>query len=214
MILPEEEIVNVFTCKIFRLLDLLGHFPMSLRGEGATPTRLEKYPRLLFGYLQRYADPAMAFKEWESKVLRTVTQDEQNYKKNTFFPLAKETLNWLEEHPDFFQGKEKKLLIQHLRGSLYARIFAYLYPRREICLAVAHHQQNMDKEITVQKFAEIVDAAPELIRLKEIFSEEWPVIVADARENYLNAAAYYKKIIEGSLEKQKEEYLNDSTGQF
>lgn len=66
----DEELVSAFTYKIFRLLDLLGHFPMSLRGGEATPSRLEKYPRLLFGYLQRYPDPVMAFKEWESKMLR------------------------------------------------------------------------------------------------------------------------------------------------
>jgi len=203
----DEELVSAFTYKIFRLLDLLGHFPMSLRGEEATPSRLEKYPRLLFSYLQRYPDPVMAFKEWESKVLRDTPQDEHNQKKNEIFPLIEETLHWLEERKELFQGKEKKLLIQHLRGSLYARIFAYLYPRRQICLVLAQHQPGFEPEraaqMTVRDFAQMATGHPDLDRLQGVFAEEWPVIIADAKENYLRAAAYYKKVAKSGAENQQ-----------
>lgn len=195
----DEKTFGEFSYRIFRLLDLFGHFPMSIRGEDATPSKLEKYPRLLIGYLQRYEDPVTAYQEWLSKVLRFIPKDDYNFKKEKFFPEAQATTLWLEENKQLFTGRNKKLLLQHLRGSLYARIFAYLYPRRQICLSIADYLRNnsstpFDGEAQFD-FAGIAGSLSDLQEIKNIYTGEWLQLVADAEEIFFLVKSYYQKII-------------------
>lgn len=174
---------------------------MSVRGEDATPSKLEKYPRFLIGYLQRYDDPMVAYQEWLSKVLRDIPKDDRNFKKEKFFPEAQAVTLWLEENRQLFAGKNKKLLFQHLRGSLYARIFAYLYPRRQICLFVVGHLKQSavvpnGEEMHID-FAGIAESLVDIQEIKEIYAKEWPQLVADAEEIFYLAKSYYQKIITG-----------------
>lgn len=197
----DEKLVGEFSYRIFRLLDHFGHFPMTVRGDDATPTKLEKYPRLLLGYIQRYDDPMVAYQEWLSKALRDIPKDDRNFKKEKFFPEAQAITLWLEENRPLFAGKNKKLLLQHLRGSLYARIFAYLYPRRQICQSIADYLKENPITPPGEKmnfdFDGIAENRPDLIEIKEIFAGEWPRLVADAGEFFTAKEKYYEKIISG-----------------
>ena len=166
---------------------------------------MEKYPRLLFSYLQRYEDPVVAYKEWESKVLRDTPKDDLNFKKIDVLPHGQKILKWLSSNNYYFLGTNKKIFIQHLRGSLYARIFAYLYPRRKICFAVAQylHVQNQQTMPSGEEFKNLATTLPELNEVRSIVDNEWPVILADAHHNFNQFSAYYQKIILGKSQGEK-----------
>ncbi len=72
--------LDEFFPQLFRVLDGLGLLPRQLawkrdasgKLQRIAPTEFEKYPRLLFGFIQRYNDVEAGFREWESRVLRDV----------------------------------------------------------------------------------------------------------------------------------------------
>lgn len=197
---------------VFKAMDVLGLLPLSIRSRETTPSRLEKYPRLLLGYLQRYDDPIMAYKEWVSKLLRDVPNDDANFRKDKYFCMLGDIEKCLEENRDAFKGRNKKLIVQHLRGSLYARIFAYLYPRRAICFAVSDEVRDGkgSYEEALQKFDDIVDHAYELEQVKEIISDdEWRVAVEDAKQIFTESSAFFKKIISGKANNAVVETFKD-----
>ncbi|HOA80704.1 MAG TPA: hypothetical protein PKK61_06550 [Defluviitaleaceae bacterium] len=203
--------INEFANLIFRCVDMFGHLPISLRKE-ATPTKLEKYPRLLFGYLQRYQDPITAISEWQSKLMRDTPADEMNYKKEKYFVLLKELDNWVEQNIELFQGKNKKMFIQHLRGSLYARIFGYLYPRRNLVMSIVKSLVDHNKSIDygIEHFNTILEQNADVQRLKQIVpTEEWQEVVADAKEKLLDSRKYYESIIKRQEETKGKENTND-----
>jgi len=206
----DEKELSRLCYTVFRAMDVLGFLPLSLKSREATPSRLEKYPRLLLGYLQRYDDPIVAFKEWESKLLRDVRNDEANFRKDKYFGVVGDVEKWLEDHRGVFNGRGKKLIIQHLRGSLYARIFAYMYPRRAICSAVSEEMRDRkgSYEEALQKFDDIVTQSYELDRIKEIVGdEEWQIALNDAKQIFAEASGFYKKVIAGKIEEEAEETI-------
>lgn len=194
----DEIKINEFCNMVFKIVDTLDHFPINLKSRDATPTRLEKYPRLLFGYLQRYDEPITALKEWESKLLRDTREDKSNKKKIDAYELLQQLELWVKENEEFFTGKEKKALIRHLRGSLYARIFGYMYPRRKVINEVVEilKQEGKDVEYGKEYFEEILESAEGSVEdLKEKIQDEWEVIVKDAKQKFCDTANYYKKVI-------------------
>jgi hypothetical protein len=204
--LSEKEL-DEFCYTVFKAMDALGFLPISLKSREATPSRLEKYPRLLLGYLQRYDDSIIAFKEWESKLLRDVPSDDANFRKDKYFGVVSNVEKWLENHKDMFSGRNKKLVIQHLRGSLYARIFAYMYPRRAICFAVSDEMRDRkgSYEEALQQFDNIVAQSRELHDIKGIMDvEEWNMALTDAKQIFADASGFYRKVIEGKMKETKE----------
>lgn len=180
--------LDEFCPQLFRTLDGLGLLPPRL---GAKPNKFEKYPRLLFGSIQRYNDVEAGFKEWESRVLR-----DARYRKETRYPELEALRRWVVEHKDVFA---KKINLQHLRTSLYARVFQYLYPRRVLVNAYCvKHQGNpgaVESEFVKQAFPESIET--ELQKLKEVYSDEWETIIADAESSLTANAAYYRKVLGG-----------------
>ncbi len=203
--------VNEFANLVFRPIDMLGHLPISLRKD-ATPTKLEKYPRLLFGYLQRYQDPMTAISEWRSKLLRDTPADDMNYKKEKYFMLLKELENWVEQNAELFKGKNKKMLIQHLKGSLYARIFGYLYPRRTLTLSVVRSLIDGKKDLDygIEHFDAVLEQSLQVQRLKSIIpTEEWQEVVTDAKQKLSDSRKYYEGVMKGQEEPRGKENINE-----
>lgn len=194
-----ESKVNEFCNMVFRVVDTLDHWPISLSSKEATPTKLEKYPRLLFGYLQRYDDPVSALREWESKLLRDTSRDDNNTKKISVYNNLQKLEQWLVRNDELFDKKTKKVLIRHLRGSLYARVFGYMYPRRAIISEVVDilREDGKDLDYGIEHFDEIVEKVE--MEAKEIrdrvSKDEWQVIVKDARQKLMTSKNYYKKVL-------------------
>ena len=201
--------LDEFCPRLFRVLDRLGLLPRQLN---AKPTEFEKYPRLLFGSIQRYNDVEAGFHEWESRVLRAA-----EYRKEVHYPTLEALRQWMSEHAALFTNKTN---MQHLKTSLYARVFQYLYPRR--VLVNAFCQQHKGQEDAIAKFRAatardtqereskrreledwLEEALPASIeetiqKVKRLYGEaEWNTIVADARQTLLDHAAYYLKVLTG-----------------
>lgn len=177
-----------FCPQLFRTLDNLGLLPLQL---WAKPNEFEKYPRLLFGSVQRYNDVEAGYKEWESRVLRDAP-----YRKEERYPELEELRQWMAQHSDLFTSKVN---IQHLRTSLYARIFQYVYPRRVLANAYCSKHQGNPEAI---KESFVMQAMPESIevevqKLKEVYSDEWKNIIAATRVSLIANAAYYEKVLRG-----------------
>ncbi len=188
----DREQLDDFCPRLFRTLDGLGLLPKRLR---AKPTEFEKYPRLLFGSIQRYNDMEAGFKEWESRVLR---QDEAQYRKEERYPELELLRQWMaqQDHVKLFASKVN---MQHLRTSLYARVFQYLYPRRVLVNAYCvKHQGNVDAIAAEFVARELPNSiAEDIQKLQETYRDEWEIIVADAKESLLANAAYYAKVLHG-----------------
>jgi hypothetical protein len=170
------------------MLDVLGLMPLSL---WAKPHEFEKYPRLLFGGIQRYNDVEAGFKEWESRVLR-----DSPYRKEEHYPDLETLRRWVIEHGDVFTKKNN---LQHLRTSLYARVFQYCYPRRVLANAYCEKHKG-DAGAVEPEFVEKglpQSIATEVQKLKEVFSDEWTIIIADTKATLTNNAAYYRKVLRG-----------------
>lgn len=180
--------LDQFCPRLFRALDNLGLLPLQL---WAKPNEFEKYPRLLFGSVQRYNDVEAGFKEWESRVLRDAP-----YRKGECYPDLESLGQWMSENSDLFTGRAN---IQHLRTSLYARVFQYLYPRRVLMNAycVQHHGNTgaLTHEFLEKAMPDSIELA--LQKLKQAYTEEWPTIVADARASLIANAGYYNKVLRG-----------------
>lgn len=215
----DEQKVSEFTNLLFAVLDELQLFPISLVDREATPTRLEKYPRLLFGYFRRYENVEAAVEEWKSKILRVVKY--QQLREN-IFPALEKLKTWCISNRELFEGN--KITLQHLRGSLFARVYQYLYPKRMISKALAiyfHKNSDLDKNVSDEELSkavgEIVKSdesffpiimeleSAELEKLKEAYLSEWQARIKDARRFFLSNIRYYCKIVKG--EKSIEEAL-------
>lgn len=210
----DREKMDEFYPKLFRLLDRLGLLPedrVSIRGtfypwHRAKPNEFEKYPRLLLGSIQRYNNVGAGFKDWESRVLR-----DAHYRKEEYY-LDLETLRqWLMKNANLFAGVNT----QHLRTSLYACMFQYLYPRRVLANAyVFKSQQNrwldaLDPRVLDEKFPRVVET--EIEKIRGAFSNDWGSIVDDARRDLLTNAKLYSRKLKGEL---KEEVLEEPEASF
>jgi hypothetical protein len=185
----DREKLGEFCPQLFRTLDGLGLLPLQL---WAKPTEFEKYPRLLLGSIQRYSDVEAGFKEWESRVLR-----DSPYRKEDQYPDVEALRQWMNRNAELFSNKVN---LQHLRTSLYARVFQYLYPRRVLVNAYCvKHQGNPDA--IGPEFVEKAlpgSIATEVQKLQETYGgSEWETIVANAKASLLANAAYYRKVLRG-----------------
>jgi len=180
--------LDEFCSKLFRLLDSLGLLPRQLR---AKPNEFEKYPRLLFGSIQRYNDVEAGFKEWEGRVLRDAP-----YRKEECYPDVESLRQWMAQHTSLFTSKVN---MQHLRTSLYARVFQYLYPRRVLVNAYcAKYQGNvgaLEPNFVARELPSSIAATIET--LQKTYQDEWDSIVADAQATVLANAGYYRKVLAG-----------------
>lgn len=177
-----------FCPQLFRTLDNLGLLPLQL---WAKPNEFEKYPRLLFGSVQRYNDVEAGFKEWESRVLRDAP-----YRKEERYPELEELRQWMAQHASLFTSRVN---MQHLRSSLYARIFQYLYPRRVLANAYCAKHQGNPEAVKESFVAQAMPESIELVvqKLKEVYSDEWTIIIAATRTSLIANAAYYNKVLRG-----------------
>jgi len=184
----DREELDEFCPRLFRVLDHLGLLPLYL---GAKPNEFEKYPRQLFGSIQRYGDVEASFREWEGRVLRDAP-----YRKEEFYPELETLRQWMMEHAVVFGNKVN---MQHLRTSLYARVFQYLYPRRVLVNAYCkQHQGNpgaLEPEFVAHKLPDSVAEAVQKVR--DVFQDDWETIVADARTSLLANVGYYRKMLSG-----------------
>ncbi len=205
----DREQLDSFCLELFRTLDGLGLLPRQLR---VKPNEFEKYPRLLFGCVQRYNDVDAGFKEWESRILRDAP-----YRKEEHYPGLEALRRWMVNNEGIFT---KKLNQQHLRTSLYARVFNYLYPRR--VLANAYCVTYKGETEVAAKFSQFANARSAddkqsyqgvledvlnstfpgavldtVARVKETYSDEWETIVEDARSGLIAGAAYYARVLRG-----------------
>lgn len=184
----ESKELDEFCPQLFRALDGLGLLPLHL---SAKPNEFEKHPRLLFGSIQRYNDVEAGFREWESRILRDAT-----YRKEKYYLDLEVLRQWMAQSGTLFTSKAN---MQHLRTSLYARVFQYLYPRRVLANAFcAKHKGKPDAIET--EFLE--NALPETIeadvkKLRDAYDDDWDTIVVDTRASLVANAAYYRKVLQG-----------------
>lgn len=133
----DVEKLDVFCDRLFRALDHADLFPIGL-GEAAHA--FEKYPRLLIGLLGRYDNVEIGFSEWETRTMRGVKE----WKRESVYPFFCELRTWLvtSENRNLLEKQEhRKDTLNHLKRSLYGRVYAWLYPRRQ--LAVAYTQAHI-----------------------------------------------------------------------
>jgi len=195
--------LDEFCGLLFRALDRLGGdlLPLFL---SERPTAYEKYPRLLLGHIRYHDNVEAGFEEWKSKVLR----DASDRRKEEEFPELLALKAWLLEHRSLFQGRKDNL--NHLKRSLYARAYEYLYPRRLLTGAYAEaNRGNPDalEEAAIQaNFRRMVE--PHIAKLKEIYGEgeQLEHIVAEAQEFLVaNRQRYRWKLREVETTKTPEE---------
>jgi hypothetical protein len=122
----DTEKLNEFCDILFLVLDRLGGgredlLPLFLSEK---PTAYEKYPRLLLSHIRYYDDVEAGFEEWKSKVLR----DSNEYRKEEEYPELLMLKKWIIDNRALFENHKDN--INHLKRSLYARAYEYLYPRR------------------------------------------------------------------------------------
>ncbi len=184
----DRTLLDEFCPRLFRALDGLRLLPKSLNDK---PTAFEKYPRLLFGSIQRYNDVEAGFREWESRVLRGAP-----FRKEDHYPELEALRQWMAQHAGLFTGKVN---MQHLRTSLYARVFQYLYPRRVLVNAYClKHKGNLEALVPEFVARALPDSVSEVVqKVQETYQAEWETIVADARKTLLDNAAYYRKVLSG-----------------
>lgn len=184
----DRKLLDEFCPRLFQTLDRLGLLPRQL---SAKPTEFEKYSRLLFGSIQRYNDVEAGFCEWESRILRAA-----GYRLEERYPELETLRQWMVKHTDLFTSKAN---MQHLKSSLYALVFQYLYPRRVLVNAYClHHKGNDDAlapDFLENNFPDSVKAVVD--KLQETYQTEWETIVADARRTLLENTAYYRKVLSG-----------------
>ncbi|MBI4489843.1 MAG: hypothetical protein HY694_12210 [Deltaproteobacteria bacterium] len=184
----ERKELGEFCPKLFRTLDGLGLLPRQL---WAKPNEFEKYPRLLFGGIQRYNDVEAGFKEWESRVLRDAP-----YRKEEHYPDLEALRQWMGQSANLFTSKAN---MQHLRTSLYARVFQYLYPRRVLVNAYCEKHKGKPEMIGFDSVEKefLVSIGTDVQKIKETYGDEWETIVADAKATLLANAMYYRKVLSG-----------------
>lgn len=196
----DRELLDEFCPRLFRALDELGLLPRQLR---AKPTEFEKYPRLLFGSIQRYNDVEAGFREWESRVLRAA-----EFRREEHYPELEALRQWMAEHATLFTSKTN---MQHLKTSLYARVFQYLYPRRVLVNAYCvKHRGNLGALTPEFMEQELPGSVAEAVRkVQATYQTEWETIAADARRTLLDNVAYYRKVLSGKEQVETEREVSD-----
>ncbi len=183
----ERKELDEFCPQLFRTLDGLGLLPLQL---WAKPNEFEKHPRLLFGSIQRYNDVEAGFKEWESRILRDAT-----YRKEGHYLDLEILRQRMAQSDELFM---KKANMQHLRTSLYARVFQYLYPRRVLANAFCErHKGNpaaIEPEFLAKTLPETIEA--DVMKLRDAYNDEWDTIIDDTRASLIANAAYYRKVLQ------------------
>jgi hypothetical protein len=100
------------------------------------------------------------------------------------------------QHAPLFTSKAN---MQHLRSSLYARSFEYLYPRRVLVNAYCvKHQGNIgaiERDFVTRELPGSIAANVET--LQKTYQDEWDIIVADAQATLLANPGYYRKVLAG-----------------
>jgi len=175
----DTERLDRFCVLLFHTLDRLGGdlMPFFLSEK---PTSYEKYPRLLLGHIRYYDDVEAGFEEWKSKVLR----DSNEYRREEEFPELLAMRKWLAENRDLFEGRRDNL--NHLKRSLYARVYDYLYPRRLLTSSYAEANQGnpaaLEEEAIRSGFRDKV--ASHIDRLRGVYGdgEKLETIITDAEE--------------------------------
>lgn len=193
--------LDEFCGLLFRTLDRLGGdlLPLFL---SERPTSYEKYPRLLLAHIQYYGDVEAGFEEWKSKVLR----DACDYRREEEFPELLALKKWLLEHRGLFEGRKDNL--NHLKRSLYARAYEYLYPRRLLTVAYAEaNRGNPDalEEAAIRaNFRQVVQ--PHIAKLAEVYGEgeRLETIVAEAEEFLIANRKRYRWREMGAVEAPEE----------
>lgn len=171
--------LNEFCGLLFRALDRLGGdlLPLFL---SERPTSYEKYPRLLLGHIRYYDNVEAGFEEWKSKVLR----DASDYRRQEEFPELLALKKWLLENRSLFEGRKDNL--NHLKRSLYARAYEYLYPRRLLTGAYAEANRGnpdaLEEPAIRANFRRMVQ--PRIATLAEVYGESGRLetIVTEAEE--------------------------------
>jgi len=166
----DTEKLNEFCEILFRVLDRLGGgredlLPLFLSEK---PTSYEKYPRLLLSQIRHYNDVEAGFEEWKSKVLR----DSNDYRKNEEYPELLVLKKWLMENRSLFENHKDNL--NHLKRSLYSRVYEYLYPRRLLTGAYAEanrgNPEALEEDAIRSRFRQ--EVKPHIDKLSVIYGND------------------------------------------
>jgi len=180
----DTEKLNEFCDQLFRTLDRLGGgrdkelLPFFLSEK--KPTAYEKYPRLLLSHIRYYDDVEAGFEEWKSKVLR----DSNDYRRDEEYLELLKLKEWLIDNRALFENRKDNL--NHLKRSLYARAYEYLYPRRRLTGAYAEanrsHPEALEEDTIRSRFRQEVKS--DIDKLSMIYgnSEKLQKIVDEAEE--------------------------------
>ena len=171
--------LDEFCRLLFHTLDRLGGdlLPLFL---SERPTAYEKYPRLLLGHIRYYDDVEAGFEEWKTKVLR----DASDYRREQEFPELLALKQWLLDHRRLFEGRKDNL--NHLKRSLYARAYEYLYPQRLLIGAYAEANRGnpdaLEESAIRVQFRQVVQS--HVVKLAEVYgdSDHLQAIIAEAEE--------------------------------
>lgn len=201
--------LDQFCNLLFRALDRLGGdlLPLFLSDR---PTSYEKYPRLLLGHIRYYDNVEAGFDEWKSKVLR----DASDRRREEEFPELLALKRWLLDHRGLFEGRKDNL--NHLKRSLYARAYEYLYPRRLLTRAYAEANRGnpdaLEEDAIRTNFRQVV--APRIAQLAEVYGEgeRLQTIVAEAEEFLIaNRQRYRWKLREMESAEPPEELTEEES---
>ena len=183
----DVEKLDAFCDHLFRALDHADLFPIRL-GEAAHA--FEKYPRLLVGSLGRYEKVEIGFSEWNTKASRGVNQQ----KRESVYPYFHTLRNWLvvSENRKFFETEaHRKDTLNHLKRSLYGRVYAWLYPRRRLTVAYAQahvgNQAQFEPETIERDFKITIQSTQQ--ELGDVVSN---TVIKDAREFLIAKRSYYR----------------------
>src|SRR5690606_32222899 len=118
--------------------------------------------------------------EWKSKVLR----DANGYRREEEFPELLALKKWLLDHRSLFEDRKDN--INHLKRSLYARAYEYLYPRRLLSGTYAEANRGnpaaLEEDTIRASFRRVVQ--PQITKLAQVYSdgERIEMIVREAEE--------------------------------
>ena len=182
----DVEKLDAFCDHLFRALDHAELFRIRL-GEAAHA--FEKYPRLLVGLLGRYENVESGFSEWETRTLRGVDRR----KRELVYPYFHVLRNWLvaPENRTLFEEEHRKDTLNHLKRSLYGRVYNWLYLRRRLTVAYAQthggNRTQFEPEVIHRDFMTATQHTQQ--ELGGILSKS---VIEDAREFLIAKRSYYQ----------------------
>lgn len=157
--------VDEFCDKLFRTLDRASLLPMRMNEKAHA---FEKHPRELVALLQRYEEVEAAFTEWETRILRQMHGSLRPY----IHPSLQDLRQWMTspDNRELFEGELRKDLLDHLKRSLYGRLYSWLYPRRRLAAAYAEFYKgegaNFTKEVVAKNFVQATQAVQQELDLQ------------------------------------------------